>query len=294
MTYVAPVAEQRFVLEHVVKIDELAATENYAAASPDMVDAIVEGAGAVRRRASIAPLNRIGDEIGAQWDDGVVTMPAGFREAYQAFVEGGWGSDQRPGRVWRAGAALRARDACLEDLGSANMAFSLCPMLTPGAIEALIAHGTDRADRRLAAQAGQRRMDGHDEPDRAAGRQRRRRAAHHRDARWATATTGSRAPRSSSPSASMSLPTISSTSSSPAPPARRRGRAASRCSSCPSSGSMPDGTPGEPNDVRCVSIEHKLGIHASPTCVLSYGDNGDCIGRSDRRRNSAASRRCSR
>ena len=89
MTYTPPVAEQRFLLEHVVKLHELAGHNAFAEAAPDVVEAILEGAGAFAA-GEFAPLNRIGDQVGARWSEGGVTMPPGFREAYRAYVEGGW------------------------------------------------------------------------------------------------------------------------------------------------------------------------------------------------------------
>src|SRR5436309_2347514 len=91
MTYTPPAAVQLFVLKHVVGIDELAGHDEFADATPDVVEAIVEGAGALAA-GEFAPLNRIGDEIGAKWSPDGVTMPPGFRDAYRAYVEGGWGT----------------------------------------------------------------------------------------------------------------------------------------------------------------------------------------------------------
>ena len=84
-----------------------------------------------------APLNRIGDTIGARWDNGVVTMPDGFQPAYAAFVEGGWMSLAAPEAHGGQGLPLALAAAVMEDLNAANIGFSLCPMLTLGAIEAL-------------------------------------------------------------------------------------------------------------------------------------------------------------
>jgi alkylation response protein AidB-like acyl-CoA dehydrogenase len=91
MSYAPPVADQLFVLRHVVGIEELAGHEAFAEATPDLVQAIVEGAGAFAA-GEFAPLNSIGDEVGARWSLEGVAMPAGFREAYRAYVEGGWGT----------------------------------------------------------------------------------------------------------------------------------------------------------------------------------------------------------
>ena len=91
MTYTPPVEEQRFLLRHVVGIDELAGHAPFAEATPDLVNAILEGAGQFAA-GEFAPLNRPGDEIGARWSPEGVTMPPGFKEAYRAYVEGGWGT----------------------------------------------------------------------------------------------------------------------------------------------------------------------------------------------------------
>src|SRR3990167_7059511 len=91
MTYRAPVAEQRFVLEVASGLPQLAEAEAFAAASPDLVDAILEGA-AQFAEGEFAPLNHPGDKAGARWTAEGVIMPPGFREAYQAYVESGWGS----------------------------------------------------------------------------------------------------------------------------------------------------------------------------------------------------------
>ena len=142
MSYAPPVTEQLFVLDHIVDIAGLAASERYAAASPDLVEAIVHGAGDFAA-GEYAPLNRIGDTVGAKWDDGRVTLPPGFREAYAAYVEGGWGSINGPEAQGGQGLPFALATVIMEDLGTANMGFSLVNMLTPGAIEALIAHGSD-------------------------------------------------------------------------------------------------------------------------------------------------------
>lgn len=276
MTYVAPVSEQRFVLEHVVKIGELADTEKYAAASPDMVDAILEGAGQFAE-GEYAPLNRAGDEIGAQWKDGVVTMPPGFREAYQAFVDGGWGSINGPEAYGGQGLPYALATVIMEDLGSANMGFSLCNMLTPGAIEALIAYGTD--DQKAAwlprlitgEWTGTMNLT---EPQ----------AGSDVGALRTTATpVGDGGYRIKGTKIFITFGEHDLADNivhlvlarTPGAPAGTRGISLFLV---PKFRLDAEGRPAEPNDVRCVSIEHKLGIHASPTCVLSFGDNDDCIG----------------
>ena len=134
MTYTPPVEEQKFLLDHVVRISDLLDDR-------DLVAAIVEGAGAFAAGA-FAPLNRIGDEVGAKWSADGVAMPAGFKEAYRAYVEGGWGTLAGPAEFGGQGLPLTLASVVMEDLGSANMGFSLVMMLTPGAVEALRHHGS--------------------------------------------------------------------------------------------------------------------------------------------------------
>jgi alkylation response protein AidB-like acyl-CoA dehydrogenase len=276
MTYTPPTAEQLFLLRHIVRIDELAGHNAFADATADVVEAIVEGAGAFAA-GEFAPLNRIGDEVGAKWTSEGVRMPNGFHAAYRAYVEGGWGTLAGPVEHGGQGLPLTLATVVMEDLGSANMGFSLIMMLTPGAVEALKHHGSLELQRTwlpklvtgewngtmnlTEPQAGSDvgalktqatpRGDGtysiegqkifitfgeHDLTDN---------IVHLVLARLPDAPPGTRG---------ISLFLV---------PKFRLG---------------PDGAAAEPNDVRCVSIEHKLGIHASPTCVMSYGDNGDCVG----------------
>ena len=141
MSFTAAVADQRFVLEHVVKIDELANTDRFAAASADVVDAVLEGVASFAA-GEWAPLNREGDTVGATWTPDGVHMPANFIKAYKDYVEGGWGTIGVPEDFGGQGLPFAIQTAVLDTLGSANMGFALCPTLTVGAIEALIHHGT--------------------------------------------------------------------------------------------------------------------------------------------------------
>ncbi|WP_380875680.1 acyl-CoA dehydrogenase [Sphingomonas sp. DBB INV C78] len=276
MSYAAPVAEQRFVLDHVVRIGELAAHDKYAAASPDMVDAILEGAGQFAA-GEYAPLNRAGDEIGAQWKDGTVTMPPGFREAYQAFVEGGWGGIDGPETFGGQGLPHVLATVIMEDLGTANMGFSLVNMLTPGAIEALLAYGSDEQKAVWLPKLITGEWPGTmnlTEPQ----------AGSDVGALRATATpVGDGSFRITGTKIFITFGEHDLADNivhlvlarTPSAPAGTRGISLFLV---PKFRLDATGRPAEHNDVRCVSIEHKLGIHASPTCVLSFGDNDDCIG----------------
>ncbi|HMT42991.1 MAG TPA: acyl-CoA dehydrogenase family protein, partial [Chakrabartia sp.] len=141
MTFTPATTEQMFVLETVARIGELAAHDRFAEATPDMVAAIVEGAGQFAA-GEWAPLNRVGDTNNPKWSDGNVTMPPGFKEAYQAFVDGGWGTIDGPTAFGGQGMPYVLGFMVLENLGTANMGFNLCPILSSGAIEAILAHGS--------------------------------------------------------------------------------------------------------------------------------------------------------
>src|SRR3546814_16914389 len=96
MTYTAPTTEQLFVLNHIARIDAMAQHDRFAAATPDMVEAIVAGIGDFAAEV-YAPLNRVGDTDNPKWQNGKVTMPPGFKAAYRQFVEAGWGRIDGPG-----------------------------------------------------------------------------------------------------------------------------------------------------------------------------------------------------
>jgi 3-(methylthio)propanoyl-CoA dehydrogenase len=142
MEYIPPTAEQVFALRVSAGIAELAVHERFAAASPDIVEAIVEGIGTLAA-GEWAPLHRIGDVEGARIADGVVTLPAGFAEAYRAYAEAGWNAIAGPEEFGGQGMPYCLACCVLENLGAANFAFALLPMLTVGAIESLLHHGSE-------------------------------------------------------------------------------------------------------------------------------------------------------
>ncbi len=276
MTYTPPVAEQRFVLETVTGIAELASSERYSAVTRDLVDAILEGASAFAA-GEFAPLNRIGDTIGARWSDGRVTMPEGFAQAYRAYVEGGWGSLDGPEEAGGQGLPFSLATVVLEDLGSANMAFTLCPMLTVGAIEAIHVHGSDEQKAVYLPKLVSGEWTGTmnlTEPQ--AGSDvgaLRATAVPHVDGSFGIAGTKIFITYGDHDLTENIVHLVLART--PHAPPGTRGISLFLVPKF-----RPDAA-GEfvvANDVRCVSIEHKLGIHASPTCVMSYGDNGDCRG----------------
>jgi alkylation response protein AidB-like acyl-CoA dehydrogenase len=271
MTFAAPAQEQKFVLRHVAGIEELGGANAFPDASLDVVDAIVDGAGEFAA-GEWAPLNRVGDAVGARWSADGVTMPEGFREAYRAYVEGGWGTLSAPASHGGQGLPQTLATVVLEDLGAANMAFSLCPMLSAGAIEALKHHGTrEQQDQWL--------------PRLVTGE-------------W-TGTMNLTEPQAGSDVGALK------TRAEPAGDGVFRIKGQKIYITFGDHdladnivhlvlARLPDAPPGTrgislflvpkvrldgtPNDVRCVSIEHKLGIHASPTCVMAFGDDDACEG----------------
>jgi len=271
MTYTPPVADQRFVLEHVVKMDELAGHDRFAEATPDLVDAILEGAGAFAA-GEFAPLNRAGDEIGAKWSADGVTMPPGFREAYRAYVEGGWGTLAGPPEQGGQGLPLVLATVVMEDLGSANMAFSLVTMLSAGAVEALRHHGSPELQAQWLAKLVSGEWTGTmnlTEPQ--AGSDvgaLKSRAEPAGDGGWRIEGQKIFITFGDHDLADNIVHLVLART--PGAPPGTRGISLFLVPK-----RLPD---GRPNDVRCVSIEHKLGIHASPTCVMAFGDEGDCRG----------------
>ncbi len=140
-TYTAPLRDMQFVLRELAGIEEVGKLPGYEEASPDTVEAILEEA-AKFAAGVLAPLNVPGDRQGARWQDGEVAMPAGFREAYAQFIENGWngiGSEPEHGGQ---GMPKLVVAAVQEMWKASNMAFSLCPLLTTGAIEAITLSGT--------------------------------------------------------------------------------------------------------------------------------------------------------
>jgi len=266
MSFHCPVRDQRLVLDHVVRIGEL--TEE---AGNGTVDAVLEGAAAFAE-GQFAPLDRIGDTVGAKWADGVVTMPPGFREAYAAFVADGWGTIAASEDTGGQGLPLSLSAAVMEDLNAANIGFALLPMLSLGAIEALEAHGSEELKQAYLA----RIVSGEwpatmnlTEPQ--AGSDvgaLKTRAEPLSDGSWKlTGTKIFITYGEHDLSENIIHLVLARTVGAP------EGTRGISLFVVPKF--LPDGSR---NDVRCASIEHKLGIHASPTCVMAYGDEGGAIG----------------
>ena len=280
MTYTPATADQLLAIRVNAGIEELAQSERFAAAEPDMVEAIVHGVGEFAA-GEWAPLNRVGDLEGAKLENGVVRLPNGFAEAYEHYVEQGWNAIASLPAFGGQGLPFTLGCNVLENLGTANMAFNLLPMLSVGAIEALEHHGSEELQNKYLPklvsgewsgtmnltepQAGSdvgalRSTATPIEDGEHAGKYRIKGQkiyitwGEHELAKNIIHLVLARLPDAPEGSRGISLFIV------------------------PKYHVKDDGEPGARNDVRCVSIEHKLGINASPTCVMSYGDSDECIG----------------
>lgn len=276
MAFTAPVAEQLFVLKHITGIDALARHNRFADATPDMVEAIVEGIGEFAA-AEFAPLNRIGDTVGARLIDGKVVMPDGFISAYKAYVENGWGSINAPSDFGGQGLPFSLATVALDSLGAANMAFALCPILSVGAIEAINHHGSDAQKVAFLPRLSTGEWTGTmnlTEPQ----------AGSDVGALRATATPrgdGTYQIKGTKIYISFGDHDMAGNivhlvlARTPDAPVGTKGISLFLV---PKYRVEADGTPGHANDIKVVSIEHKMGINASPTCVLAFGEESDCVG----------------
>ena len=280
MTYTPPTAEQVFALKISAGIEELALSPRFATASADMVEAIVDGIGQFAA-GEFAPLNRIGDTEGARLIDGKVRLPAGYAEAYQAYVAQGWNAISAPEQFGGQGLPFSLSVCVLENLGAANMGFTLLPMLTVGAIEALEKHGSDAQKAVYLAKLISGEWPGTmnlTEPQ----------AGSDVGALRTSATLITDGPFAGKYRIKGTKIFITwgehelagnivhlVLARTPGAPAGSRGIS---LFIVPRFHVNADGTAGASNDCQAVSLEHKLGIHASPTCVMSYGDHDECIG----------------
>jgi 3-(methylthio)propanoyl-CoA dehydrogenase len=271
MPFTPAVTEQRFVLEQIVRIEELAATDRFASATPDVIDAVLEGIGDLAS-GEWAPLARSGDTVGAKWTPDGVVMPDGYAKAYTAYVDGGWGGIGVAEEHGGQGLPFAVAAAVLETLGSANMGFALAPTLTVGAIESLIHHGTPEQQAAYLPKLATGEWTGTmnlTEPQAGSDVGALRTIATPLEGdKWSIRGTKIYISFGDHDMAHNIVHLVLART--PDAPEGTRGISLFLVPKV-----RLDGTP---NDVRVVSIEHKMGLHASPTCVLSFGDQGDCVG----------------
>ena len=276
MEYTANSADQILAIRVNAGIEEIAAHERFAAASPDMVEAIVAGIGQFAG-GEWAPLNRIGDQQGAVLANGTVSLPDGFAAAYDHYVDQGWNAISGDPAFGGQGMPFTLAANVLENLGSANMAFSLMPMLTVGAIEAVSHHGNAAQKDLYLAKLISGEWSGTmnlTEPQAGSDVGALRTTATPRgDGTWTIKGTKIFITWGEHELARNVMHLVLART--PGAPAGTRGIS---LFVVPKLLVNADGTPGARNDLRCVSLEHKLGIMASPTCVMSFGDNDACIG----------------
>ena len=140
--YRAPIKDMRFVMDEIAGFQQLSQLPAYADATPDMADAILDEAAKFTREV-LAPLNRVGDTQGCTWTPEGVTTPDGWKEAYNAFREAGWSGITLPTEYGGQGLPSALGIAVQEMVCSANLGFSLGPLLTSGAVEALLTCASD-------------------------------------------------------------------------------------------------------------------------------------------------------
>jgi 3-(methylthio)propanoyl-CoA dehydrogenase len=276
MSYIAPVKDMLFNIGHLARIDQVAQIPGFEDAGLETAQAVLEEC-AKFNEGVIAPLNWEGDKNPSSWHDGVVTATPGFKEAFKQFTQGGWQGLQHPVDFGGQGLPKTIGAACGEIQNSANMSFALCPLLTDGAIEALLTAGSDE----LKATYLEKLVSG----------------------QW-TGTMNLTEPQAGSDLAAVR------TRAEPLPDGTFKlfgtkifitwgehdmaenivhlvlarvvgapeGVKGISLFVVPKLMVNPDGTPGARNDVHCVSIEHKMGIKASPTAVLQFGDHGGAVG----------------
>jgi 3-(methylthio)propanoyl-CoA dehydrogenase len=267
--YTAPLKDMRFVLNELAGLGAVSKLPGYEDATPDTVDAILEEASKFASEV-LDPLNYSGDQEGSNWKDGKVTTPKGFKEAYKQYADGGWAALPFDAAHGGQGLPKLVATAVEEMLTSANMSFSLCPLLTQGAIHALELAGTDA----LKATYLEKMIAG----------------------RW-TGTMNLTEPQAGSDLALVRTRAVPKgdhylisgqkifitygehdmsenivhlvLARTPDAPEGVKGIS---LFVVPKFLPKADGTPGERNSAKCASIEHKLGIHASPTAVMVFED----------------------
>jgi 3-(methylthio)propanoyl-CoA dehydrogenase len=274
--YNAPLRDMKFVLQELAGLEQVSQLPGCEDASPDTVDAILEEAGKFAAGV-LSPLNVVGDQHGVVLENDVVKTAPGWIGAYKQFVAGGWNALACPAEHGGQGLPRLVSTLVEEMWNSANISFTLCPMLTRGAIEAIDLRGSDALKEAYL-------------PKMVSGE-------------W-TGTMNLTEPQAGSDLAAVrtrSVPQGDGTykvfgqkifitygdhdmtdnvihlvlGRTPDAPEGVKGIS---LFVVPKFVLKADGTPGARNDVHCVSLEHKLGIHASPTCVLAFGDNGGATG----------------
>ena len=274
-TYAAPIRDMKFVVQELIGLDDITALPGCEEVTPDLVDAVFEEAGKFATGV-LDPINIPGDRIGARLEKNVVTAAPGFKDAFKQFSDGGWPGLNCDPQYGGQGLPHIISALTSEMWNSANMSFCLCPMLTAGVVAALMRHGSDQQkDMYL--------------PNLVSGK-------------W-TGTMNLTEPQAGSDLSAVRTRAVPEgdhyrlhgtkifitwgehdmadniihmvLARTPDAPEGVKGIS---LFVVPKFMVNKDGSPGKRNDVNCVSIEHKLGIHGSPTCVMAFGEAEGAIG----------------
>ncbi|MFQ5660426.1 MAG: acyl-CoA dehydrogenase [Gammaproteobacteria bacterium] len=274
-SYSAPTKDMAFVINELAELPAINQLPGFEDATADLVAAVLDEAARLASEV-LAPLNQSGDMSGSRIEGGEVRTPEGFKEAYQTFVEAGWQGLAFDPVHGGQGLPQTVATAVNEMWQSANLAWSLCPMLSEGAIIALESHASEALKEQYLAKmisgewaATMNLTEPQAGSDLAAIKTRAERSGDHYliTGQKIFITWGDQ-------DFSENIIHLVLARIPDAPP----GIKGISLFLVPKYLTAPNGTPGERNDVHPVSIEHKLGIHASPTCVMSYGDRGGAVG----------------
>jgi butyryl-CoA dehydrogenase len=276
MSYVAPIKDMQFVLHELAGLKQIQTLPGCEDATDETVAAVL-GENARFMSEVVAPLNRAGDVQPARWNDGRVTTSPGFKEAFRAFVEAGWQGVQHPAEFGGQGLPKVVAAPCMEMLQSASLSFALCPLLTDGAIEALLTAGTDEQKQTYIGRLIEGSWTGTmnlTEPQAGSDlAQVRTRAVPQGDGTYRLfgqkifITYGEH-------DLADNIVHLALARTPDAP----EGVKGISLFIVPKILFDASGRLGKRNDVYCASIEHKLGIHGSPTCVLIFGDDKGEVG----------------
>jgi len=276
MSYTAPVKDMLFNMQHLAALDEIAQIPGFEEAGMETAQAVLEECARFTQDV-MAPLNWEGDKNPSAWKDGVVTTTPGFKQAYKQYAEGGWQGLQHPADFGGQGLPKTIGAACIEMLNAANMSFALCPLLTDGAIEALLTAGSDEVKATYLEKLVSGEWTGTmnlTEPQAGSDLSMvRSRAEPQADGTYKVFGTKIYITYGEHDMADNIIHLVLARVTG-AP----EGVKGISLFVVPKVLVNKDGSLGTRNDVHCVSIEHKMGIKASPTAVLQYGDHGGAVG----------------
>ncbi|MDO8289881.1 MAG: acyl-CoA dehydrogenase [Parvibaculum sp.] len=276
MTYRAPVSDMAFLLNEVVGLKSLMGQGAFADVSPDLIVAVLEE-GAKLAGDVLAPLNKSGDSEGVRLEADGVKTARGFSAAYGKWVEGGWGSVAAPVEHGGQGLPLAVATAMQEMWNAANMSFGLCPILSQGAVEAIATHGTDEQKKLYLPKLVSGEWTGTmnlTEPQAGSDLNAlKAKAVPQGDGTYKISGTKIFITYGDHDMTDNIVHLVLARL--PDAPAGTKGISLFLV---PKFLVNADGSLGARNDAKCTGLEHKIGIHASPTCVMTFGDEGGAIG----------------